>query len=275
MVSRTLGNQVVNLLTDRAKRPCFPERFSSSGKVIFALLCAHAFGGEEGKKDYAKARDQLNNSARGAAHGFANLTVAQWLFDKYKDNPKAAQLFAVHHWENTYLFELLVQAKKQGKCGHWEFIWLKPMNRVLFYVLNTVGRFTPHTESGAAFSQYQYERRCARMGHLPLFENKEAGTYQHMIYVEKTIKALELEWERWRDGEDDDDQWWASEEVWKRLSGIKLAAPAAPPPELAAETAFDKTMSAQAGEAEARQQAEQQAAAATARSAGGNNDLEW
>jgi len=277
MVSRTLGIQVVNLLTDRSKRPCFPERLSSSGKVIYALLCAHAFGGEEGKKDYAKARDQLNNSARDAAHGFANLTVAQWIFDKYKNHPMAAKLFAVHHWEYTYLFELLVQAKRQGKCGHWEFLWLKPMNRTLFYVLNTVGRYTPHTESGAAFAQYQYERRCARMDHVPVHKGPD-GVWRHTIYVDKALQALQLEWERFRDGEDDDDQWWTDDQVWTRLSGLTFAPPQAPPPSLAVETAFDKSMSAQAAEAHARGKAEQEAAAAIYKadaSSAGTNDLQW
>lgn len=276
MVSETLGPQVVDLMADRQKRPCFPERFSSTGKVIYALLCAHAFGGDQGKEDYAKARDQLNNSARGAAHGFANLTVAQWIFDKYKSHPKAAMLFAVHHWEATYLYELLIQAKRQGKCGHWEFLWLKPMNRPLFYALNTVGRFTPHAESAAAFAQYQFERRCGRMGYVPVKLNEATGAYQHVIFVAKAVRGLELEWERWQDGEDDDEQWWADEEVWKRLSGLKLMPPTAPPPEgIAGETAFDSAMASAEAAAQKKREEEQAANLAAFRAEAGAPDLQW
>jgi hypothetical protein len=242
LVSRMLGRQVVDLLTDRGKRITFPDRFSPTGKVIFALLCAHAFGGEEGKKDYAKARDQLNNSARGAVHGFANLTVAQWVYDKYRDHPTARNLFAVHHWEYTYLFELLVQAKRQGKCGHWEFIWLKPMNRILFYVMNTVGRLTPHTEAAGAFGQFAYERKVARRKRLPLMRTPSGG-YVHVIYTDKAVKGLGIEWERWLDGDEDDERWWASEDVWKRLNGIRFDMPKPPPKELAVGTPFDQAMS--------------------------------
>ena len=157
----SIGNQVVNLHADirSLNTLIYPDRFSPTGKIIFALFCAHAFGGAEGKADYAKARDQLNNSARGEKNGFANLTVAGWLFEKYRTNETARKLFSVHYWEYTYLYELAVLAKRQGKCGHWEFIWLKPMNRILFYVMNTVGRITPHTESAAAYAQYIYEKR--------------------------------------------------------------------------------------------------------------------
>jgi hypothetical protein len=275
LISKMLGNQVVNLLTDRGKNPCFPDRFSPAGKVIYALLCAHAFGGDEGKSDYAKARDQLNNSARGAAHGFANLSVAQWLYDKYRNNPIARKLFAVHHWEYTYLYELLVQAKRQGKCGHWEFIWLKPMSRILFYVMNTVGRLTPHTESAAAFTQYIYERRVAKKGRIPL-QKFETGVYGHVIYVEKAVKGLSMEWDRWQDGEDDDNLWWLDDSLWKRLSGIRLESPAPPPVELAVETAFDRAMTIQAKDEETKRRTEAAAAASAAISAsGGSANITW
>lgn len=253
LVSRMLGRQVVDLLTDRGKSPCFPDRFSHTGKVVYALLCAHAFGGDEGKKDYAKARDQLNNSARGAAHGFCNLTVAQWLYDKYRNNPMAKKLFAIHHWEYTYLYELLVQAKRQGKCGHWEFIWLKPMNRILFYTQNTVGRLTPHTESAATFAQYIYERRVAKKGRLPLFQLPTGG-YAHMIYVDKAVKGLSIEWDRWKDGEEDDNLWWSDPSIWERLNGIRLDPPTQPPPAEIVETAFDQMMTGQAQEKAKKEQ---------------------
>lgn len=272
LISTMLGRQVVHLLQDKGENICFPERFTNAGKVIYALLCAHAFGGEEGKADYAKARDQLNNSARGAAHGMANLAVAQWIFDKYKNNQTARKLFAVHHWEYTYLFELLVQAKRQGKCGHWEFMWLKPTNRILFYVMNTVGRFTPHTESAAAFTQYVYERRVLKMGRLPLMEMPD-GSLQHVIYVDKAVKGLGMEWERWRDGEDDDHLWWTDDKVWKFINEMKFVQKPPPPPPAGLEgaTAFDSKVSQ---EAEEKMAHEAQALAARA-AANAVSDPEW
>lgn len=278
LVSRMLGRQVVDLTADGGKNINFVGRFSIVGQVIYALLCAHAFGGEEGKKDYAKARDQLNNSCRGAAHGIANLTVATWLYDKYKSNPMARKLFAVHHWEYTYLFELLLQAKRQGKCGHWEFMWLKPTNRILFYVMNTVGRFTPHTESAAVFSQYIYERRVARPaknmkhGRLPLKEGLD-GKMHHVIYIEKAVKGLSLEWDRWKDGEEDENLWWTDPDVWKSLSGVHLDSASGPPPAgISENTKFDTDMSAQARASAQRLTEEQMAATAAAMSSAGKID---
>lgn len=271
-VSKTLGRQIVNLLTDRGKNPCYPDRFSPAGKVVYALLCAHAFGGEEGKKDYAKARDQLNNSARGAAHGFCNLTVAQWLYDKYRSNPTARKLFAVHHWEYTYLYELLVQAKRQGKCGHWEMIWLKPMSRIMFYVLNTVGRLTPHTESAAAFSQFIFEKRCAKRGRVPLMKMPD-GRMIHSIYIEKASKALSLEWDRWKEGEDDDNLWWMDEKLWSKLNNIHFEPPPPPPTSMQSDTAFDQQMNAQSKADEKRR--EDESAARVAAAAAADETATW
>jgi len=68
-----------------------------------------------GKKDYEKAAAQLNRSCAGQKNGLPNLSVAQWIYDKYKKNDKARKLFGVHHWEYTYLFALFAIAKKNGK----------------------------------------------------------------------------------------------------------------------------------------------------------------
>lgn len=262
--SRMMGRQVVSLLSDRGKKVAFADRMTPAGKVIFALLCAHAFGGEEGKKDYGKARDQLNNSARGAAHGFANLAVAQWLFDKYRLNPMARKLFAIHHWEHTYLWELLIQAKKQGKCGHWEWIWLKPMSRIMFYALNTVGRQTPHTESAAAFNMYLFERRVAKAGRLPLMRTEDGG-YVHSIFIEKAVRGLSTEWDRWLEGDtSQDDDWWKRADLWEKLESINLDPPPPPPAhlELGGDTDFDIDQRAQREAALAKVKAEEDAAVA-------------
>lgn len=273
LVSSMLGRQIVDLVSDRGRGDVvFADRMSSPGKVLFALLTAYAFGGEEGKEDYGKARDQLNNSCRGAPSGLPNLKVAQWIFDKYRTNAQARKVLAVHHWEITILWALLVHAKKQGKAGHWEFLWLKPLARIMFYSLNTVGRLTPHTESAAAFSQYIYERRVARRRRLPLLARPDGG-YVHVIYVKKAVKGLMAEWAKWLDGADEEGDWWMREDVWHALSKIDLGAPPLPPPEaLVGDTPFDMAMRADAkrsAEEESRGMEAALAAAAAADAAAG------
>lgn len=220
--SRMLGRQVVHLPVDRKATVCFEDRFSDIGKILFGMFVAKSFGGAEGGKDYEKARDQLNNSARGAKHGMANLKVAEWIFAKYRGNQQARRLFAVHQWEYTYLYRLLHVAKRRGKCGHWEFIWLKPMNRILFYALNTVGRDTPHTESAAVFNHAVYENMCGKGNRLPytLAQVNGKPAVVPFIYVEGAVKGLGAEWARWQDAIVEEDDWWDDDNVWRVLEGV-------------------------------------------------------
>lgn len=246
-----LGYHAVDLVKDakRANEICFADRFSSAGKVIYALLAAYAFGGRAGKGEFEKAAAQLNRSCAGQKNGLPNLTVAQWLYDKYRNHPQARKLFGVHHWEYTYLFALFKLAKRRGKITHTSFIWLKPQNRILFYVLNTVGRATPHTEAAAAFAQYDYEVQCARMKRLPLRLN-ERNQFEPCIMVKPAVEGLQMEFERYQAATSDDQDEWESQSdsIWQaartlraqelsiqmRLSQIK-------PPQ----TAFDDAMEAE------------------------------
>lgn len=230
MVSTTLGRQIVNIADDRGRlhEICFPDRMSDIGKVIYALFAAHAFGGAEGVKDYQKAVDQLNRSCTGHPNGMANLTVAQWLYTKYRTNAKAQLLFSVHHWEYTYLSELIRQAKRQGKCGHTSVMWLKPMNRVLFYALNQVGRWVPHAESSPVFAQLAAERVASQNGMVMIKYVEELKRWMHTTYLQCALEGFATEWTRYVNGTDEDDDWWADSRRWTLLNGMQLESPATP-----------------------------------------------
>jgi hypothetical protein len=213
--SKTLGYQVVHLLDDapRQQSICFPDRFSSAGKVLFALLAAHAFGGRTGKADYQKACAQINHSCAGQPNGLPNLTVAQWLYSKYRMNPHARQLFAAHHWEYSYLYALFRLAKKNGKATHTDWIWLKPLDRIMFYALNTVGRATPHAESAPVFVMHDYETKCVLNKRLPL-RIRPDGAIEHHIHVLPAVEGLAQEFERWTSARDEDNDWWRDKSAW-------------------------------------------------------------
>lgn len=260
-VSHTLGVLAVRLADpgDRAqfrKMPAesgfsFADRFTPVGRVMFAVMCAQAFGGKEGTDDWFRARDQLNNSCRGARHGLPNLSVVDWLYEKYRTNELAHKLFAIHQWEYTYLFELFAQAKRNGKMPDSEFRWLKPADRMMWYALNTVGRYTPHTESGAVFTMHAFERGWARRKRWPL-RLTEGGKLEPSVVVLCSTEALQLEFQRYVDGEDESgNEWWKDNHQWLSSSPniASALAPAAVPrkdDEAAAQmqvTEFDRMMS--------------------------------
>lgn len=209
-----LGRQIVDVIKDskaaKDKKVVFVDRFSDVGKAIFAILAPYAFGAKKGRDQSRRVIDALNYSAYGTPEGEANLSVPEVAesFNQWRDHPMAARLAKVHHWEHTYLFALLEQARRSGKIGTWSFIWLKPMNRIMFYVLNSCGRKTPHSEAALAFSQFQFEQRVVREGFIPITPDGKPR-----IYTRSVVTSLQEEWEAWRKGDDDNENWWQDESL--------------------------------------------------------------
>jgi hypothetical protein len=216
MISGMLGRQIVDLPRDhkRSKSICFPDRLSNEGKAVFALWAAVAFGGEDGKKEYAEYCKRLNLSAYGSPKGLANLTVIQPLYNKYRVNKSAANLFAIHHWENTFLFALLEIAQRRGRYTTAEVLWLRPTNRVMFFALNSCGAKSPHVEAAATFNQLSYERGCYQYKRLPIYRDEE-GRWMHVIYVARAVQGLKEEYEHWSISTEGTDEWWIKKDAWK------------------------------------------------------------
>lgn len=249
--SRMLGWQIVNLTKDRksAKPVVFPDRLSNEGKALMGLWAAVAFGGDEGKKEYSKYKDLLNLAAYGSPTGLTNLTVAEPLFKKYRTNKDVMQLFAVHHWEHTFLFSLMEIAQRRGRYTSADILWLRPANRVMFFSLNSCGAKVPHAEAASTFSQLGYERTCAALETLPLIR-QEDGELIHAISIERCVDGLKADYEHWKISTDDNKDWWTNQKLWKTRDAAitralaesrKMMTPPEPPGE---DAAFDKQQAA-------------------------------
>lgn len=64
-------------------------------------------------------------------------------------------------WTNMVLLAIYEDARRKGVLPTAEFIWLKPVNRTLFYLLNNVGRRTAWPEIAGPWAHYQAERSIA------------------------------------------------------------------------------------------------------------------
>lgn len=62
--------------------------------------------------------------------------------------------FLFHAWSHTLLISLFYRVKTITSA---DFIWLKPVDRCLWYIMNTVGRKTPCAEAAGAFAHYNVE----------------------------------------------------------------------------------------------------------------------
>lgn len=123
------------------------------------------------KKSAAKILNQLSSSS--AAVGVANNDVSVKLqldqfdtelgvacYERYKQKNEISKILARHAYLSTAMLALLEQARLNGVLASAEFLWLKPVNRTLFYMFNALGRRTYWVESGAIFAHYLAEKQA-------------------------------------------------------------------------------------------------------------------
>lgn len=100
---------------------------------------------------------------------------------------------ARHAYVTTFMATLLEMARSDGVLATAEFLWLKPVDRRLWYVLNNVGRRTAIVEVAGIISHWQAEKQVHRALKTPMVKYAVDAldeTLQNILYVEQE--------DRWR-----------------------------------------------------------------------------
>lgn len=184
-----------------------PKSWEPEEKVMFAIFCEAAFEmgknnsiglrRTEGWTNSRKLRDSLNHSAHRkdskADYSLANPLYKKWI-GLMHTHPTLKKLMEHHRYTKTLLFALMTETTDdgffdgvtRGVLTTAEFLWLRPWNRTLFYVLNAVGRKTPCVESAAVWAQYWAERKALDKGYIlqqPVVEYATEGLKRDLIEI--------------------------------------------------------------------------------------------
>lgn len=107
--------------------------------------------------------DQLNESCRGT--GVPNYQLAMPHFDRLKRDPKVLDVIRPHLYVRTAMIQMLCKAKEfDGVLPPSQFIWLRPIDLVLFVALNRAPIVPERLHAGAfvegcaVLNQWQAER---------------------------------------------------------------------------------------------------------------------
>ncbi|WP_192484605.1 MULTISPECIES: hypothetical protein [Cysteiniphilum] len=111
-------------------------------------------------------------------------------FPQCLDHPKIKQIITEHHFTSTLLCELLAQARRGGILASSGFLWLKKVNRTLWYVLNNVGRKTFFVEGAAVIVHWQAERSLKKPIATPMLQ-KLIMALQQEYQLYKTVERNE------------------------------------------------------------------------------------
>lgn len=129
-------------------------------------------------RDKASATTILKNLDKSYVMGKLNPGDVDAIINKYINTELVTEIISRHAYLLTVLASLLEASRMDGVVPTAEFLWLKPTDRRLWYMCNSVGRQTPFAEVGGPFAHWKAEKAMGRSSRAPM--------------VDEAIKALEI-----------------------------------------------------------------------------------
>ncbi len=129
-------------------------------------------------RDKAAAFKILAALDKSVAEGKPDYSVAKGVLQKYQQSENVRLLLNQHAYLLTVMGSLLLGSRDDGVMPSSDFLWLKTVDRRLWYMLNCVGRQTPYVEVGGPFAHWVAERTTGRRSLTPM--------------IDEAIRALEI-----------------------------------------------------------------------------------
>tara|TARA_Y100000588_G_scaffold390072_1_gene494487 strand:- start:1528 stop:2127 length:600 start_codon:yes stop_codon:yes gene_type:complete len=121
-------------------------------------------------RDRKSAMMIINSINKTYAQGKPDYTVAFSVLKKYQNTEVAQNLEAKHAYLLTVMASMLEHAREDGVVPCAEFLWLKVVDRRLWYMLNCIGRQTPYAEVAGVFAHWKAEKAMGRRSLVPMID---------------------------------------------------------------------------------------------------------
>jgi intracellular multiplication protein IcmP len=140
------------------------QRLPSYMRALLAVFAARV------NADSKSAATLINQMAISSLHKEMNFSGADSLLKKHEKSKLVQKVMKSHAYVSTMMAAMLLAAREDGVQSSCDFLWLKPRDRRLWYVLNTVGRQTPFIEVAGIFAHWVAEREAGRRLLVPMVE---------------------------------------------------------------------------------------------------------
>lgn len=140
------------------------ERLPIYTQALFAICAARANRDRDGSNKLLK---QIGASSES---GKLDFTGTQELLAKHVNTKLVQRVVSRHAYVLTVMASMLELARTDGVLASAEFLWLKPVDRKLWYMLNSVGRQTAPTEIAGAFAHWLVERKMGGALKVPMVD---------------------------------------------------------------------------------------------------------
>lgn len=142
-------------------------------------------------RDRNAARMITDTLNRTSINGKPEYKVARTTLKKYEKTPLVQEIVQSHGYILTVMASLLSEARKDGVLASAEFLWLKVVDRRLWYMLNCVGRQVPYCEVAGPFSHWLAEKAMRRASRVPMIEEAIKGLELAIKEVKLTPKQMQ------------------------------------------------------------------------------------
>lgn len=173
-----LGLIEVKVLEDKARAvftkqmgPVFEDlnKMPIHTKALFAVFAAKANNDEEG------CRELLMRIAKSSASGKLDFSGAMALLRKHYNTKPIAKILSQHAYVYTMMSSMLLHARSTGVLASADFLWLKPLDRRLWYILNGTGKHVAFCEVAGPFSHWKAEIALKRKLTQPMVDGAIKG----------------------------------------------------------------------------------------------------
>lgn len=145
------------------------EKLKPHEKALYAVFAAKAARKAE------EAREFLAKISRSAGKDDLDFSGADAILEKYKDYPAVLEVTGKHAYVFTTMASMLQLARSDGVLPSAEFLWLKPVDRKLWFMLNAVGRQTAFAEVAGLFAHWKAEKEMGFALKTPMIEEAVVG----------------------------------------------------------------------------------------------------
>lgn len=169
------------------------EIIRSRALAVFASQLGHEWEGVDALPIYAKAlfacfvakanqdrngcRELLERIARSSETGKLDFTGTDALIEKHKNCKVTPKIVAGHAYITTVMASMLDFARTDGVFASADFLWLKPVDRHLWYLLNCIGRQTPFAEVAGPFAHWLVEKELMHRITTPMVDEAVNGLH--------------------------------------------------------------------------------------------------
>ncbi len=178
LLDEKMVNGVVTVTVNRARAhriftlqmgPPWTSNLQDYPPYVLALFAIFAAKGEHDTKSSSFLLSQIAQSSAGG-NSKLNFNGAQAILSKHIQSVKISKAVGPHAYLYTALAAMLEYARGDGVIATAEFLWLKTVDRQLWYVLNSVGRQVAFVEVGGPICHFKVEKRLRRPLKTPIIQ---------------------------------------------------------------------------------------------------------